>query len=80
MFITGGKLSKEKNIKSLLMSFKEIRTERIKLIIFGAFSDDIRDEMLNLISQDDRVRYIGWLKGEDVYDYYLASDAAVFPG
>jgi glycosyltransferase involved in cell wall biosynthesis len=36
--------------------------------------------MLDLISQDDRIRYIGWLRGDEVYDYYLASDAAVFPG
>jgi len=80
LFITGGKLSKGKNIKSLLMSLKQIHSEKIKLIIFGAFSEDIKDEMLTLIAQDDRVRYIGWLLGDEVYDYYLASDAAVFPG
>lgn len=80
VFITGGKLSKGKNIKSLLMSLKEIHSKKIKLIIFGAFSDDIRDEMFTMIAQDDRVKYIGWLRGDEVYDYYLASDAAVFPG
>jgi len=80
VFITGGKLSKGKNIKSLLIALKKIHSEKIKLIIFGAFSDDIREEMLNFISQDDRVRYIGWLRGDEVYDYYLASDAAIFPG
>ncbi|SFN58295.1 Glycosyltransferase involved in cell wall bisynthesis [Proteiniclasticum ruminis] len=80
VFITGGKLSKGKNIKSLLISLKKIHSEKIKLIIFGAFSDDIREEMNDLISKDDRVRYIGWLRGDEVYDYYLASDAAIFPG
>lgn len=59
---------------------KRNHADNLKLIIFGTFSDDIKDEMLNLISQDDRVRYIGWLNGSEVYDYYLASDAAVFPG
>ncbi len=78
--ITGGKLSKRKNIRLLLEAMKRNHADNLKLIIFGTFSDDIKDEMLNLISQDDRVRYIGWLNGSEVYDYYLASDAAVFPG
>ena len=80
VFITGGKLGKGKNIGLLLNSFKKIKSKKIKLIIFGVFSDDIRDEMLNLISLDDRVRYIGWLKENEVYDYYLASNAGIFPG
>lgn len=80
VLITGGKLSKKKRIKLLLDVLKRIDSKNIKLIIFGAFSDDIKDELLYKISQDSRVRYIGWLNGEDVYDYYLASDIAVFPG
>jgi glycosyltransferase involved in cell wall biosynthesis len=80
VFITGGKLSKGKNIKELLLSFKEIDSNNIKLVIFGAFTNEHKEEMLDLIRQCDRVRYIGWLSGSEVYDYYLASDAAVFPG
>jgi 1,2-diacylglycerol 3-alpha-glucosyltransferase len=80
VLITGGKLGKGKNIELLLKSVKEIPDEKLKLIIFGVFSDEISQEMLNLIELDDRVTYIGWLNSEDVYDYYLASDAAVFPG
>lgn len=80
VLITGGKLSRGKNTKLLIESLKEISNERLKLIIFGAFPNDIKDEMLNLIKTDSRIRYIGWLNGEDVYDYYLASDVAIFPG
>ncbi len=80
VLITGGKLSKGKNTKLLLNAFEKIDSEAIKLIIFGAFSDDIKKDLLEKISQDNRVRYIGWLNGEEVYDYYLASDVAIFPG
>lgn len=80
VLITGGKLSKGKNIKLLLSVLKRIDSKDIKLIIFGVFSTDIKDKMLRLIDIDDRVRYIGWLNGEDVYDYYLASDVAIFLG
>ncbi|MSS44405.1 glycosyltransferase family 4 protein [Anaerosalibacter bizertensis] len=80
VLVTGGKLSKGKNTKILLNALKRIDSENIKLIIFGVFSDDIKDELMRKISQDDRVKYIGWLNGGDVYDYYLASDVAIFPG
>ncbi|CAM3268448.1 glycosyltransferase family 4 protein [Filibacter tadaridae] len=80
VIITGGKLSKRKNIKLLLNSMKKVDSNKLKLLIFGSFSDDIKQEMLSLIESDNRVNYIGWLSGEDVYDYYLASNAAVFPG
>ena len=44
------------------------------LILFGNLDE------LNLIKKDSRIRYIGWLQGEDVYKYYLSSDVAIFPG
>jgi 1,2-diacylglycerol 3-alpha-glucosyltransferase len=80
LFITGGKLRREKNIELLLRAIRKVHTDRFKLIIFGDFSNDIKDEMLKLIDEDRRVQFIGWLKGEEVYDYYMAADAAIFPG
>lgn len=80
VLITGGKLSKGKNTKLLFESIGKIPNKKLKLIIFGVFSDDINNEMLEMIKLDDRVRYIGWLNAEDVYDYYLASDIGIFPG
>lgn len=80
VFITGGKLSKDKNIELLLRSLKRINSNFIKLIIFGAFPNEIKYNLLEKIKDDDRVRYIGWLNAEDVYDYFLASDAGIFLG
>lgn len=80
VLITGGKLSKEKNTKLLLDSLKKVNSKNVKLIIFGVFSDDIKSHLLKKVNSDERVKYIGWLDGEDVYEYYLASDAAIFPG
>jgi glycosyltransferase involved in cell wall biosynthesis len=80
VFITGGKLSRGKKIKELLSSFREIDSRNVKLIIFGAFTYDNSAEMLSLINEDNRVHFVGWLNGDKTYDYYLASDAAIFPG
>lgn len=80
VLITGGKLNKGKNIELLLNAFKDTDCQNLKLIIFGTFNDDIKQELLERIKDDNRVKYIGWLKGEEVYNYYLASDVAIFPG
>lgn len=80
VLITGGKLTEGKNIELLLNSFKKMTNENIKLIIFGSFSDNINNKMLRMIESDERVKYIGWIDGQDVYKYYIASDIAVFPG
>lgn len=80
VLITGGKLSKEKNTELLIKAFQKINNTNLKLIIFGVFSEDIKQKMLKLISLDERVKFIGWLNGEDVYDYFMASDVAIFPG
>lgn len=80
VLVSGGKLSKGKNIEILLDSFKEVQAKDIKLIIFGEFSEDIREFMLDKIKKDSRVRYIGWQSTEEIYNLYLASDLAIFPG
>lgn len=80
VLITGGKLTKEKNTELLLKSIKKIQNKKLKVIIFGVFPDETKKEMIKLIESDNRVRYIGWLNSENVYDYFMASDVAVFPG
>lgn len=80
VLISGGKLSKGKNVELLLDSFKEIKTKNIKLILFGEFSKDINILMLEKLKQDNRIIYIGWQSPEEINNLYLASDLAVFPG
>ncbi|SDD99335.1 Glycosyltransferase involved in cell wall bisynthesis [Bhargavaea beijingensis] len=78
--ITGGKITKRKNIDALLSAIKKIDKDNIKVIIFGAINTNIKEKLLQKIHQDKRVSFIGWIDSKDVYNYYLASDLAVFPG
>lgn len=80
VFISGGKLNKRKNIILLLRSFKKIKNELFRLIIFGSVSEDIKEEFEREIKDDPRIIYVGWLKSDEIYNYYLASDVAIFPG
>lgn len=80
VLITGGKMNGDKNIETLLNVFKNIDDDEIKLIVFGVFTKDIKNKIMKLINENDNIKFIGWLNSEDIYNYYLASDLAVFPG
>jgi len=79
VFITGGKIDERKNIHLLLQAIIELKIEKTKLIIFGTSNEKMRP-VIDALGKSDRIINIGWINSNDVYDYFLASDLAVFPG
>lgn len=80
LLITGGKLDKYKNIPQLLSAMYLLRTEDVHLAIFGSPSDDMRDLINEKLSMVDNVTMLGWANSDQITDYFLGSDLAVFPG
>lgn len=79
VLITGGKIDFNKNIHVLMQAVAELDKDDLKLIVFG---QPIK-EMLPLIeelSKNIHIINIGWIDSNKVYDYFLASDLAIFPG
>lgn len=80
LIITGGKIDKAKLQTLLLMqAVKEIKNENVKLLIFGSIENEILKDVNSLVD-GSRIQYIGWIKSEECYKYFAASDLAVFPG
>ena len=79
LIITGGKIDKTKNIHLVAEAVRNINRDNVKLLVFGQPSRDFEKEFNQYINSE-HIRFIGWLSGETVYDYFLASDLAVFPG
>lgn len=77
--ITGGKIDSAKNIHLLMQAISELNNDSLKLIVFGEPNDSMKTD-INRLSEDKHIRNIGWLDSTKVYDYFLASDLAVFPG
>lgn len=77
IFVTGGKLSPGKKTFELVKAFKQIPD--VKLLIFGGFSDS---EYENMVKEEagDNVIFFGPINQRQIYDIYLGSDIAVFPG
>lgn len=79
VIISGGKIDRNKNIHYLMEAVLDIREERLKLLLFGNINDEMR-QVIDNIGKSDRIINAGWIESGSIYDYFLASDLAAFPG
>ena len=79
LIVTGGKIDKSKNIHLLMQAVSQIEYKNIKLIVFGNPSSEIEKQIFEL-GKNKNIELAGWISAEDTYNYFLASDLAVFPG
>lgn len=79
LIMTGGKIDKWKTQTLLLMdAVNNIDNDNVKLIVFGSVVPELKEEIEKRCTE--KVQYIGWIKAEDSYKYFAASDLVVFPG
>ena len=79
LLVTGGKIDSAKKIDVLIDVVSSLSYDDLKLIVFGKPNDEMKEKIENL-SKDSHIRFIGWIPSEKAYEYFLASDLAVFPG
>jgi hypothetical protein len=80
LIITGGKINNSKKQTLLLMdAVQKINKKNLKLIIFGSIIEELQDKF-NKLLDNNRVKYVGWLDADEIYNYFATSDLAVFPG
>lgn len=79
VIVTGGKIDKAKNIHLLMQAVSEIEDKNIKLIVFGQAKEEMKD-IVEKYSKEENIYCLGWIDADKAYDYFLASDLAVFPG
>lgn len=78
LIISGGKIDRAKNIHLLIEAVTRLKDKNIFLLFFGNMTDEMNDYCTPLMK--DNIKYIGWIDSKDVYQYFLSSDLAVFPG
>lgn len=80
LIVTGGKIDNFKKQTLLLMqAIKQINNSNLKLIVFGSVDKGIQSQVLQL-ADGKKIQYIGWIKGQDSYQYFSAADLVCFPG
>lgn len=78
LFITGGKIGKDKKDILLLMRIIAQSNLSVKLLIFGSVSPEL-EEKFDVILQSDKIIYAGWVNEEKSYELLSAADVAVYP-
>jgi glycosyltransferase involved in cell wall biosynthesis len=80
LIITGGKIDiDKKQTINLLRAINELNIPNLKLLLFGSIIDELKKEIYQFVD-NKRIHYIGWINSEDVYNYFVASELAIFPG
>lgn len=80
LLVTGGKIDMAKRQTLLLLeAVKEIKDERLKLILFGSIIPELKEKILDLCD-GNKIQYVGWIDNLGAYEYFAAADLAVFPG
>lgn len=62
-----GTLSFEYGVKNILDAFEQINDKNLQLWLFG--NGDMKQYILELSQRDKRVKYFGFMKREDVFEY-----------
>lgn len=80
LIMTGGKIDQWKTQTLLLMeAVQKIENERVKLIVFGSVTEELKDKV-DALADGKKVQYIGWVNASQSYDLFAAADLVVFPG
>ena len=79
LIVTGGKIDQWKKQTLLLMdAVNQLDNPHVKLMVFGSVTPELKDDVEKRCSE--RVKYIGWVKSEESYSLFSASDIVCFPG
>lgn len=80
VFVFVGRVVRDKGINELIVAFKEMGDNRIKLLLVGNLEqalDPVSDETIEEINNNPRINFVGFQP--DIREYLFASDAFVFP-
>ncbi len=78
--VTAGKFDRFKNIPELINAFKNMQKPNIVLVMLGAADNEMQSEIVQLKKNMSNIYDEGWCDTKTIYDWFLASDLAVFPG
>jgi glycosyltransferase involved in cell wall biosynthesis len=80
LFVQSGKIDKIKKLIESLQEFKKIEGDRYRFLISGSLQEDVRQDVLKLVSEDQRVSFIGWKSPKELQALLCAADVYVQPG
>lgn len=79
VILAGGKIDQNKTqVLTLMQSVNQMKNEKIKLLVFGSVSAELKEEFDKQLSES--VKYIGWKQSREIYSEFAGADIIAFPG
>ncbi len=72
--IHSGKIDKLKRTIETVEGFSNYPSNRFKLLIIGSATEEIKNELNNLLQKDKRIEFLGWKKQEELQSFLMAAD------
>lgn len=79
IIVTGGKIDIKKNIHLVLEAVTKLKNKKIKLIVFGTISSEIK-ELFDKLLLNEYIIFVGWQNADTILDYFILADLIIFPG
>ena len=80
MILQTGKMNAKKKVIESIIQFKRVNNDNLIYVIAGSLEEDVKAEVLQLISSDKRIRYLGWVDSVKLKGLLCASDLYLQPG
>ena len=80
LMVQTGKMDRHKRLEQTLRAFRDCALPNAVLAIAGSMPEDVRKACGPLIQADPRVRFLGWLDAERLFELLCACDVYVQPG
>lgn len=79
VIIQSGKLTRNKKLLTSLQAFVMNENPMLRFFIAGSIPPDVIEEALPLIEGDERIRFLGWLAGEELKKALCGADIFMQP-
>ena len=75
-----GKINAKKKVIESITQFGKVINDNFIYIIAGSLEEDVKSEILDIISTDKRIQYLGWVDSVTLKGLLCASDLYLQPG
>lgn len=80
VLIHAGKMDKLKKTLEILLLFNNFKSDKMRLILVGTFSEEISEQAQRIIDADERIIYVGWKSADQLESYLCGADLYLQPG
>lgn len=80
IFLYTGRIEKSKGVHLLIGAFEKLGIQNSKLLIVGDYENsELKDYLLSSAKNNKNIIPVGYVKNNEISDYYHLSDIGVFP-